>query len=102
MRRRRRRRKDYVMERVTSGIIKRRGKSLGGAQRAATTLHLVFRRKFFCMPHHMIGAVGGILPQIRGESSVFGETEGELKRERELGFASENGIFMHGDFRLCG
>lgn len=37
-------------------------------------------------------AVGGILPQIRGESPVFGETEGELKRERDLGCSSENGV----------
>lgn len=36
--------------------------------------------------------VGGILPQIRGESLVFGETEGELKRERDLGYSSENGV----------
>lgn len=37
-------------------------------------------------------AVGGIIPQIRGESLVFGETEGELKRERELGCSSEDGV----------
>ena len=37
-------------------------------------------------------AVGGILPQIRGKSLVFGETEGELKRERDLGCSSENGV----------
>ncbi|KAL3048131.1 hypothetical protein OYC64_006830 [Pagothenia borchgrevinki] len=47
-------------------------------------------------------AVGGILPQIRGESLVFGETEGELQRERDLGCSSENGICMHGDHLLCG
>lgn len=34
-------------------------------------------------------AVGGTLPQIRGESLVFGETEGELQRERDLGCSSE-------------
>lgn len=37
-------------------------------------------------------AVGGTLPQIRGESLVFGETEGELQRERDLGCSSENGV----------
>lgn len=41
-------------------------------------------------------AVGGILPQIRGESLVFGETEGELKRERDLGCSSENGVSIFG------
>ncbi|KAK9525717.1 hypothetical protein VZT92_016400 [Zoarces viviparus] len=47
-------------------------------------------------------AVGGILPQIRGENLVSGETEGELQRERDLGCSSENGICVHGDLRLCG
>lgn len=42
-------------------------------------------------------AVGGILPQIRGESLVFGETEGELQRERDLGCSSENGVSIFGD-----
>lgn len=37
-------------------------------------------------------AVGGISPQIRGESLVFGETEGELRRERDLGSSTENGV----------
>lgn len=45
-------------------------------------------------------AVGGILSQIRGESLVFGETEGELKRERELGYASENGVSILGIFSV--
>ncbi len=40
--------------------------------------------------------MGGILPQIRGESLVFGETEGELQRERDLGCASENGVSIFG------
>ncbi|KAI9533599.1 hypothetical protein NQZ68_021134 [Dissostichus eleginoides] len=66
---------------MTSGLIRRRGKSL-------------------VQPSD--SAVGGILPQIRGESLVFGETEGELQRERDLGCSSENGICMHGDHLLCG
>lgn len=37
-------------------------------------------------------AVGGISPQIRGESLVSAETEGELQRERDLGCSSENGV----------
>lgn len=37
-------------------------------------------------------AVGGTLLQIRGESLVFGETEGEFGRERVLGCSSENGV----------
>lgn len=41
-------------------------------------------------------AVGGILPQIRVESLVFGETEGEFKRERDLGCSSENGVSLFG------
>lgn len=36
--------------------------------------------------------VGGTLPQIRGESPVFGDTEGELKGERDSGCTSENGV----------
>lgn len=45
--------------------------------------------------------VGGILPQIRGESLVFGETEGELKRERDLGYSSENWSKYIGYIFLC-
>ena len=36
--------------------------------------------------------VGGALPQIRGESLVFGETEGELMRERDPGCSPESGV----------
>lgn len=41
-------------------------------------------------------AMGGILPQNRGESLVFGETEGEFWRERDLGCSSENGVSIFG------
>lgn len=41
-------------------------------------------------------AVGGTLPPISGESLVFGETEGESKRERDLGCSSENGVSILG------
>lgn len=37
-------------------------------------------------------AVGGILPQSRGESRVFPETEGEFRRERDSGCSSENRV----------
>lgn len=43
-------------------------------------------------------AVGGFLPQIRGESLVFGETEGEFRRERDLGCSSENGVSIFAVF----
>lgn len=37
-------------------------------------------------------AVGGALLQTRGESLVFGETEGEFRRERDPGCSSENRV----------
>lgn len=45
-------------------------------------------------------AVGGILPQIRVESLVCGETEGEFKRERDRGCCSETGVSICRSF-LC-
>lgn len=36
--------------------------------------------------------MGGALLQTRGESLVFGETEGEFRRERDPGCSSENRV----------
>lgn len=39
--------------------------------------------------------MGGTLPQLGGESLVFGETEGELKTERDRGCSLENGVSIY-------